>query len=46
MKYLGHLDSDKVIWRKPKWRMHYSDWIAYPSYAYLIKKVNNRRPKK
>lgn len=35
-----------LIYRKPKWRIAYYDWIVYSSYAYLIKKVNSRRPKR
>ena len=36
-----------LIYRKPKSiRLGYDDWIVYSSYAYLIKRVNSRRPKK
>lgn len=35
-----------VILRKPKWRMQYNDWMAYPSYAYIIRIVNQERKKK
>lgn len=36
-----------LIYRKPKGiGLRYDSWIVYPSYAYLIKRVNSKRPKK
>lgn len=39
--------NTKVIYRKgPPWLRDYSEFLAYPSYAFLIRRVNKRRPKR
>lgn len=39
-------EDGNLIYRKPKSiRLGYDDWIVYASYAYLIRRVNSRRPK-